>query len=39
MFEYSTKAEIVKGLSYIIRQLDTIIKQNKEMIAKMGGGK
>ena len=37
--EWSTKAEIVKGLSYIIKQLDVIIKQNKEIIAKMDGGK
>ena len=37
--EWSTKAEIAKGISYIIKQLDTIIKQNKEMLAKMDGGK
>lgn len=30
-FEYSTKAEIVKGIIQIIKYLATIIRQNEEI--------
>lgn len=37
LIEYTTKVEILKGLKEIVARLDTIIKQNKEIIAKMDG--
>lgn len=35
MIEYSTKAEIAKGIIQIIRLLEKIIRQNSEMIGYM----
>lgn len=33
--EYGTKAEIIKGINILIKQLNTIMKQNAELIALM----
>ena len=33
--EYGTKAEIIKGINILIKQLNTITKQNAELIALM----